>query len=295
MVISFLASSNGPLKPTEKISYPDIYIGIPSWLLCIEMAFFAILHIFAFPWRPYSLLHGAAAYTSSDNSLENGAPANLPVASRRYKGFWYAIFDSFNPWDVVKASARGLRWMTVRYRHRHTDSSYEPAASYKLGSSNDAHVGAAGGMAMPSDAGLHHKASITPPATGPYNAMTTEDDRAGLLAQPTRPGQSHSPPPASPFGDGPFGDEFAHGDDGATAGLDLGTAGRVPHNTAYMPSENAWQHDTSYRDTHPTALQPGARNQQWPDTHGRRESMDGTANAKPPPYPTTQGNNNAWI
>lgn len=251
------------------------------------MAFFAILHIFAFPWRPYSLLHGAAAYTSSDNSLENGAPSNLPVASRRYRGFWYAIFDSFNPWDVVKASARGLRWMTVRYKHRHADSSYEPAASYKGSSPGDA--GAAGGIPMSANAGLHHTPSNAPTATGPYNAMAAEDDRAGLLIHSVRPGQSHSPPPASPFGD-----EFAHHDDGTPVGLDLGTAGRVPQNTAYMPSENAWQHDTSYRDTHPVALQPGSRNEQWPDTHERRESMDGTASAKPPPYPTSQGNN-AWI
>jgi hypothetical protein len=301
MVISFLASSSGPLKPTTKISYPDIYIGIPSWLLCIEMAFFAILHVFAFPWKPYSLIHGAAAYTSSGNSLENGAPATLPTSSRRYRGFWYAIADSFNPWDVVKASSRGLRWMFVRYKHRHTDSSYErPAAAYKLGTSTGeiGNGGAAAGMTVPVTAGLHQTHSNTsavPASTGPYNAMTTEDDRAGLLYSSMRPGKSPSPPPppASPFGDefahhdgaavglnpgnlgrvhqydvhapsrarSPFGDEYAHGDDGAAVGLDHGNTGRIPQYGAHAPP-NVWQNDTSYRDTHPGVLRPGQRNEQ---------------------------------
>jgi hypothetical protein len=302
MVISFLASSSGPLKPTKKISYPDIYIGIPSWLLCIEMAFFAILHVFAFPWKPYSLIHGAAAYTSSGNSLEDGAPATLPTSSRRYRGFWYAIADSFNPWDVVKASSRGLRWMFVRYKHRHTDSSYErPAAAYKLGISTGeiGNGGVAPGMTVPVTAGLHQTHSNTstlPTATGPYNAMTTEDDRAGLLYSNSRPGKSPSPPPRSPFGDefahhndgaavglhpgntgrmpqydahassrarSPFGDEYAHGDDGATVGLDPGHTGRLPQYAVNAPpAANVWQNDTSYRDTHPGILQPGQRNEQ---------------------------------
>jgi len=301
MVISFLASSNGPLKPTNKISYPDIYIGIPSWLLCIEMAFFAILHVFAFPWTPYSLIHGAAAYTSSDNSLENGAPTTLPTSSRRYRGFWYAIADSFNPWDVVKASSRGLRWMFVRYKHRHTDSSYvRPDAAYKLGTSTGeiGSGGAAGGMTVPVTAGLHQTHSNTstaPAATGPYNAMTTDDDTSGLLNSSMRPGKSPSPPPRSPFGDefahhgdgatvglrpentdrmpqygahdpsrtrSPFGDEYARGDDGAAVGLGLTHTARVPQYGANDPPVNVWQNDTSYRDTHPGILQPGQRNEQ---------------------------------
>jgi hypothetical protein len=271
MVISFLASANGPFKPTNKISYPDIYIGIPSWLLCIEMAFFAILHVFAFPWKPYSLIHGAAAYTSSGNSLENGAPATLPVSSRRYRGFWYAMADSFNPWDIVKASSRGLRWMFVRYKHRHTDSSYEPAAAYKLGSATGeiGHSGATASMTAPVVAGLHQTHSNTstaPPEAGLYNAVTTEDDTAGLLNNSPRPGHSHSPPPRSPFND-----EFAVGDDGAAVGHHPVTVSRTSQYGAQAPPpqnvQNVWQEDTSYRDTHPAPLQPGQRDEQWADSH----------------------------
>lgn len=270
------------------------------------MAFFAILHVFAFPWTPYSLIHGAAAYTTSGNSLEDGAPATLPTSSRRYRGFWYAIFDSFNPWDVVKASSRGLRWMFVRYKHRHTDSSYiRPDAAYKLGSSTGeiGHGGAAAGMTVPVTAGLHQPHSsmnAAPTATGPYNAMTTEDDRAGLLNSSTQLGQLHPSPPRSPFDDefahpavgldpgntgrtqqygahapscarSPFGDEYAPGDDGAAVGLAHGHPGRMPQYGAHAPPEaNVWQNDTSYRDTHPGILQPGQRNEQWNDPRERR-------------------------
>jgi len=338
MAISFLASSSGPLKPTNKISYPDIYIGIPSWLLCIEMAFFAILHVFAFSWKPYSLIHGAAAYTSSGNSLENGAPATLPVSSRRYRGFWYAIFDSFNPWDVVKASSRGLRWMFVRYRHRHTDSSYKstaPAAAYKLGSSTGeirSGRNTAAGMTAPVTAGLQQTYSNTsppPPATGPYNAPNTEDDRAGLLNNTARPGQSHTPPPRSPFGDehapgddgaaahlrpentrrtppysthappprerSPFGDEYAPGDDGAAAHLQpVNTSSTLQYDAAPATRPNLWRNDTSYRDTHPVNFQPEQRiNEQWADPRERRGSVEGPGGRATPDYRTTDSDR--WI
>lgn len=185
--------------------------------------------------------------------------------------------------------------MFVRYKHRHTDSSYVPAATYKLGSSTG-EIGsgsAAAGMTAPAVAGLHqtHSNTSTAPTTaGPYNALTTEDDTAGLLNDSARPGQSHSPPPRSPFND-----EFAVGDDGAAVGLNPAAITRTPQHGAHSPPDNVWQNDTSYRDTHPTALQPGQRDQhgQWAESHERRGSMEG---APPPSYRTTEGNHgNRWI
>jgi hypothetical protein len=253
MVISFAASSSGPFKPTNKISYPDIYIGIPSGLLCIEMAFFAVLHVIAFPWTPYSLKHGAAAYTSPGASIENGAATTIPMTLRRYRGFCYAIVDAFNPWDVVKASARGLRWMFVRYRHRHTDSSYQPPpASFKLGTSNghETQAGSTVGMTMPVATEPNHsqiRTATRPTVTVPLTPTTGEEDTAGLLRNSARPGHSNSPPRS------PMDDEFVPGDHGAAAGL--GTA----HNMSYNAStENVWQHDA-----HPASLQPGSRQPGW--------------------------------
>lgn len=291
MVISFAASSSGPLKPTKKISYPDIYIGIPSALLCIEMAFFAILHVFAFPWKPYSLIHGANGYTSSSNSVENGAPPTIPISSRQYKGFFYAIVDAFNPWDVVKASARGMRWMFVRYKHRHNDSSYKPAATYKLESSTEiaGHDGAAD-MSMPPATEFHRPYTNTtpPPATSrPYNAITTEDDTAGLLTNSAQPGHSASPPRTS------YNDEFAPGDDSAVHGhgLDLGTAGRKP---GTAPPENVWQQDTSYQGAHLAALQPRGRDMRG--SVGVDEDGAAGTTGPPPSYRNTeQGGAGGWM
>lgn len=184
--------------------------------------------------------------------------------------------------------------MFVRYKHRHTDSSYETAAAYKLRSSTG-EIGSggavAGGMAVPATASLHQtrsNMSAPPAASGPYNAMTTEDDRAGLLNNSARPGQFNSSPPRSPFGD-----EFAAGDDGAAVGLDPGNAGRMPQYGAHTPPDNVWQNDTSYRDTHPGILQPGRQEEQWADPRERRGSMDGAGGAKPPSYRTTEGDR--WI
>jgi hypothetical protein len=97
------------LKPSAKIAYPDIKVGIPSVLLAIEMSIFAVMHIFAFSAKPYDIRDNpdpAAAY-------EGGSMG------------WKAILEAFNIWDIVKASARGFRWLFVGSRKREQDISYE--------------------------------------------------------------------------------------------------------------------------------------------------------------------------
>lgn len=287
MVISFAASSSGPLQPTAKLSYPDIYVGIPSVLLCIEMAFFAILHIFAFDWKPYSLKHGAAGYTSSSNAVESGAAATIPLSSRTYKGFFYAIFDAFNPWDIVKASARGLRWMFVRYKHRHTDSSYHPTAAYKAGGD------------QPSSTTIPEATELRPPARHqtPSNAApgglrvntALEDDTAGLLSNSARPGMAHSPTT-------PTGHLNNHDYDAFQPGQDLGSTGRFPASPMSPADPDPWQ-DTSYHGSsaHPAALQPGQ--QGFSSSRGRAASLDGAESTGPPPSYSTheQGQRGGWM
>ncbi|KAF2100934.1 DUF300-domain-containing protein, partial [Rhizodiscina lignyota] len=107
-LIGFLVGSHGPLQPTKHIAYPDLNTGVPSMLLCIEMACFAILHIFAFSSKPYNISN----------------PANASDPSMKYHGFFYALIDAFNPWDIVKALARSMRWLFVGYRKRENDESY---------------------------------------------------------------------------------------------------------------------------------------------------------------------------
>lgn len=93
-------------------------------LLCIEMAIFSILHLFAFPWKEYDInrSHIVAA--------ESG-PGFLPDKSS-YKGGFLgikALMDAFNPWDLVKAVVRGFRWLFVGRHKREQDISYRTGVS----------------------------------------------------------------------------------------------------------------------------------------------------------------------
>lgn len=114
LLIGMLATDDGPLKPTEKIARPDLKIGIPSMLICVEMSIFAALHVWAFTWKPYDLKRFGDPHSYNDE---------LP---KQYVcGPVQALASVFNPWDIIKDSARGFRWLFVGARHRRTDISYQ--------------------------------------------------------------------------------------------------------------------------------------------------------------------------
>ena len=121
IILSFLSSA-GAIPPSPRIAIQDIKLGIPVILLCLEMFLFAILHIWAYPWKDYSAGRGGALATAESgagNPLEEGT---------LYKGGvlgWRAYLDAFNPWDMIKAIARGFRWVFVGRRMREQDVSYE--------------------------------------------------------------------------------------------------------------------------------------------------------------------------
>ncbi|KAF2791901.1 DUF300-domain-containing protein [Melanomma pulvis-pyrius CBS 109.77] len=112
-IISLLTADGGPLKPSDKIAGPDLRIGIPSALTCVEMAIFAVMHLFAFPWKPYDLKQGPIDVYSTDT------PKHYAHGPAR------AILSAINPWDIVKACGRGFRWLFVGVRHRENDISYQ--------------------------------------------------------------------------------------------------------------------------------------------------------------------------
>ncbi|KAL2433399.1 hypothetical protein ABEF95_004086 [Exophiala dermatitidis] len=136
--ISFLTST-GAIKATNQIQTPDIKVGIPALLLCIEMAIFAVFHIWAFSWRPYTL--GSKEYMSETIAGEG---------ERAYKGGFLgikAIFDAFNGWDMLKATGRAARWLFKGRKHRHTDPSYDLTRK-------NTQTGAVGGVGGDSEFGL---------------------------------------------------------------------------------------------------------------------------------------------
>lgn len=118
-VISILTSPTfNVLTPSPHMSFPDLYVGIPSLLICIEMAIFAIMHLFAYPHKPYvsgRLVTYPGPGTAIDAIGPNqGGPLGL-----------LAIVDALNPWDMVKGFGRGIRWIFVGRRHRELDDSYK--------------------------------------------------------------------------------------------------------------------------------------------------------------------------
>ncbi|KAL8724633.1 MAG: hypothetical protein Q9166_007843 [cf. Caloplaca sp. 2 TL-2023] len=124
ILISFLTST-GAIKSSKRFQDPDIRIGIPSLLLCIEMAIFSVFHLFAFPWQVYDIRRSAIVASES-------APGFLPDPKTAYLGGPFgakALLDAFNPWDLIKAIGRGFKWFAIGRRHREQDISYQ---AYKI-------------------------------------------------------------------------------------------------------------------------------------------------------------------
>ena len=158
------------------------------------MAIFAVMHIFAFSWKPYSIKHSYSDPLNAPGSGISGDPELL-----KYKGGplgIYALADAFNPWDIIKMTARGLRWLFIGVRQRHDDASYRDPAG-KLGMDLDSSTGYKG----PTYAG-NGEAATDLRGAGAYNPTrgrsdtVPEDDRAGLLGHNAAMGRM---PSASPY------------------------------------------------------------------------------------------------
>ncbi|KAI1503943.1 organic solute transporter Ostalpha-domain-containing protein [Biscogniauxia marginata] len=123
MAISVGTSTLHIVNPSAILAYPDLKVGIPSLLLCIEMAIFSILHLWAFSYRPYVPGSKPTYYPSTDPGLPPRINENGP--NRGGLAGLGAFVDALNLWDVIKAFGRGMRWLFVGVQHRHKDSSYQ--------------------------------------------------------------------------------------------------------------------------------------------------------------------------
>jgi hypothetical protein len=86
--------------------------ALPYVLISIEMCLFCLLHFWGFPWRPYMIAKGPAVEDSSQYYY--GGKLGIK-----------ALLDAMNPWDLVKATARGLRWLFSGRKKRMADPSYD--------------------------------------------------------------------------------------------------------------------------------------------------------------------------
>lgn len=264
-------------------------------LLCVEMAIFAVMHLFAFPWREYDL--SKDVYMDPVTAPGSGYSGSKP----EYQGGWMgskALLDTFNPWDIIKASARGARWMTVGYRHRHEDSSY----AGKLGSLDQ-------GTSIP---GPNVTSEPLPAATelrkqsrGRADTYGVESsDRAGLLSHAQSHALASSPSPSPSRRNDSVDD---HLDYVEAAEMRAGDLGMAPHSEVPLPSAsqfggrdsprlglNRWDTDTGYHAAQAAPSERGVigmatsgQGDEWDHWAGARRDADQN-NTRPPTYSTTE-------
>ncbi|ORY15136.1 organic solute transporter Ostalpha-domain-containing protein [Clohesyomyces aquaticus] len=172
LVISFLTREGGPLKTSPQIQGPDLRIGIPSMLVCVEMAIFAVMHLFAFPWKPYDLKRNQNPLDAAGNGFSGDVPKRYAHGPAR------ALASAFNPWDIIKACGRGFRWLFVGVRYRKADKSYQTKLE-----SLDTSTGYAGPtFAGNGEAAAEFDKPRKDTAALGKNGFDDPDDRAGLLS-----------------------------------------------------------------------------------------------------------------
>ena len=184
MVIQFVISSitsTGAIKASSRIQTPDIRIGIPSMLLCIEMAIFSVFHLWAFPWKVYDVRRSQIVASES-------AAGFLPDPKTAYRGGPFgskALIDAFNPWDIIKAIGRGFRWFLVGRKTRMQDISYKASAQ---GTSleptrNQLTAFETSSHSFDRSSGLPHP-YVQGDRPGRYQQLSVEEDSDRLLAYP---------------------------------------------------------------------------------------------------------------
>lgn len=182
IVISFLTSS-GAIKTSQQIQTPDIKVGIPCMLLCIEMSLFAVFHWWSFSYRPYVI--GSAAYQSAFGHLKETEPVRYQGGPLGIK----AVAQCFNPWDLIKATGRSAKWLFRDRKNRTQDASYTSVNEQQKMSDLSfptAYDGAAAASTNP--------VSKLGGGAGGSNTMTN-DEHHGLLNAPIPPARQ----PQSPF------------------------------------------------------------------------------------------------
>lgn len=133
IAISVGTSTLNIVHPNQILSYPDIKVGIPALLLCIEMAFFAVLHLWAFPYAPYVPGTTPAYYPFPDDRKDDVLPrenARQPP-SGGFMGL-KAFGDALNLWDFIRAFG-SMRWLFCGMKRRTDDPSYENPQTNTMG------------------------------------------------------------------------------------------------------------------------------------------------------------------
>ncbi|KAF9873240.1 duf300 domain-containing protein [Colletotrichum karsti] len=214
--ISVATSTLDLVHPNEVLAYPDIKVGIPALLLCFEMALFALLHLWAFPWRPYAPGAKPTYYPNPDTRDING-----PQRENEHSppsGGWLglgAIANALNLWDFVKAFGRGMRWLLCGVKRRKEDSSYKTAANLDMDDFDKGDTTYRPGAKSTEHLPIAHefrRSTFLQPSRPPPRPARADNESDSLIAHaqphahdmspPRRPVHPHSPmSPISPYQD----------------------------------------------------------------------------------------------
>jgi Organic solute transporter Ostalpha len=70
-VFSFLTSSNN-LKPTSKLTFRDLSVGIPNLIISLEMVIFSVLFLYIYRTKEYYFKSGATAVALGHGGYQGG-------------------------------------------------------------------------------------------------------------------------------------------------------------------------------------------------------------------------------
>ncbi|CZT04779.1 related to transmembrane protein 34 [Rhynchosporium agropyri] len=266
-MISILTGSTlNIVVPTAKIAYPDLKVGIPSLLLCIEMALFAILHLFAFSWKPYASSSSSSTYPMSNikNTLGPKQGGFLGIK---------AFIDAMNPWDLVKAFARGMRWLFIGVKNREQDASYKFGNSFdinNLRNNDDASPRTPPHLPIAEE---FRRSKFGLPRFSAVGVKKSDDEVAGLIA--------HAQP--NPLNGGEGGISGSGGSGYVPArqrydnnGQDISSGGTVY--TAYNPQDPAGDIGMAVAD--PGPYQSHVTREFAPDRRREQRPLEGWANSR---------------
>ncbi|KAH7215430.1 organic solute transporter Ostalpha-domain-containing protein [Fusarium oxysporum] len=133
-IFSFTTKPGGPVKPTAHISYPSWAVGIPNTLLCIEMVFASVLHLYAFPYRPYQ--NNQTCSNEDSEALERtdqseGVHQGLSTADSHYDSIWSggtkrsakpqtsargAVLQALGFKEILQGIGKAAKWFFVLRR-----------------------------------------------------------------------------------------------------------------------------------------------------------------------------------
>lgn len=102
-LIFTILSSTGAVEPSSKLSYNDIYFGIPSILICGEMVLFSLFNFYAYSVKPYTL-------ASSGSGLESQPHKG---GAHYYGGLLgvEALLAAMNPMEIASGLVLAVRYL----------------------------------------------------------------------------------------------------------------------------------------------------------------------------------------